>query len=165
MSLANRKSALIISLLFASSATNVAAQTVAPDPKTSWGQGGISFDQYRTDSVECAIEAAEIDLEGTAPAKALQYATRVSENANTAGDHALAIRFAALEIQLNRAATLMKDHLENCLVKRGYVQFRLTKSQYSKLKQYDYGSDDRRQYLFSLASDQTILDEQSVTRK
>ena len=56
----------------------------------------------------------------------------------------------------------MEGVLERCLMERGYVKFELTDAQYRQLRKLEVGSLERRQYLHSLASDQTILETQAV---
>jgi hypothetical protein len=67
------------------------------------------------------------------------------------------------EVQWNRAATIMRNELEGCLAARGYVKFELTDGQYRQLKGLEPGSDERRAYLYSLASDPDVLAAQAVT--
>ena len=149
-------------LVFASSAAMAAR--VSPGLKRSWGKNGVSLEDYWTDSAECAHNAAETDLEGTDPARALVIASRMIDNQNGYGDVATALRIAATEIQWKRAATIMERELESCLMERGYVKFQLTDEQYRKLRQLEVGSLERRRYLHSLASDPDVLAEQALTK-
>jgi hypothetical protein len=50
-------------------------------------------------------------------------------------------------VQWNRAATILRNELEDCLMERGYVKFELTDEQYGMLKGLEPGSDARREYL------------------
>lgn len=52
--------------------------------------------------------------------------------------------------------------VEDCLRDRGYVQFRLTDDQSEALSKFDKGSDERRQFLYSLASNPAVLDAQTL---
>ena len=52
--------------------------------------------------------------------------------------------------------------VEDCLKGRGYVQFRLTDEQREMLSRLDRGSDARREYLYSLASNAEVLDAQAL---
>ena len=55
---------------------------------------------------------------------------------------------------------VLQDRLEACLNERGYRQFALTSEQREVLEDLDRGSDARRTYLHSLASDGAVLDAQ-----
>jgi hypothetical protein len=61
------------------------------------------------------------------------------------------------ERQIAKAGDLMKAALEHCLAGRGYVRFRLTGAQRHRLAKLAPGSEARRAYLFSLASNADIL--------
>ncbi len=164
-----RKARVLTALVLGLSALALApspasANRVDAGYKKSWGMAGVSLEQYWIDSAECAHMAAETDLEGTPPANALVTASRMIENRGSYyyGDILLALRIAAPEIQWKRAATIMEDNLEACLMGRGYVKFELTDVQYKKLKKLDVGTLERRRYLHSLASDPEILMAQAV---
>ena len=155
--------ALGISLLtFGSSAAT--AGRVSAGHQKSWGKQGVSLEQYWADSSECAQAAADIDLEGTKPAKALVFWTRLG-NGNMAPNNYADIWMSARinpEVQWNRAATIMRRELEGCLAERGYVKFELTDEQDRQLDRLDPGSLERRSYLHSLASDPDVLAAQVV---
>ena len=126
---------------------------------------GVSLAQYRADSTECALAAADTDLEGTNPAKALQFWTRLGNGnmpPNNYADIFMSVRINP-EVQWNRAATIMRHALEDCLAMRGYVKFELTDEQYDMLEEFEHGSDARRAYLHSLASDPNVLATQGIT--
>jgi len=129
----------------------------------SWGMEGVSFEQYWADSADCAQAAADIDLEGSTPARALVFWTRLVDG-NMGPNHLAHIpmpRFKP-EVQWNRAATIMRDALEGCLADRGYVKFELTDEQDRQLDRLEAGSLDRRIYLHSLASDPEVLAAQAL---
>lgn len=140
-----------------------AADRIAAGDDTSWGKAGVSLEDYWTDSATCGHQAADIDLSGTTPAKALVIASRMSEHITESSAMITAVRIGAPEIQWNRAATIMRRDLESCLTKRGYVKFKLTKGQAHRLKKLELGSLERRKYLYSLASDPAVLREQAIT--
>jgi len=150
-----------ISLGFASSPA--AANRIDAGHNKSWGKAGVSFEQYRTDSSDCAHFAANTDLEGTDPARALVLASRLIDNQNGFDDIQGALRTAAPEIQWRRAATIMQGKLDTCLTERGYVKFELTDEQDDRLDQLEPGSLERRSYLHSLASDPNVLAAQALT--
>jgi adhesin HecA-like repeat protein len=162
-----RKPRVIAALVLGSAALALAsspalADRIGPGHKKSWGKSGVSLEQYWIDSAECAHTADATDLEGTDPARALVIASRMIDNQNGVGDVQGALRIAAPEIQWQRAATIMKAHLEACLVDRGYVKFQLTDGQYRMLERHEAGTLERRIYLHSLASDPDVLATQSL---
>jgi hypothetical protein len=53
--------------------------------------------------------------------------------------------------------------VEDCLKERGYVEFRLTDEQREMLSHLDRGSDERREFLHSLASNPEVLEAQALT--
>jgi hypothetical protein len=57
------------------------------------------------------------------------------------------------------------DALKFCLVSRGYTEFELTREQRQKLERLPRGSDERREYLYSLATDPDVLGKQQVVHK
>ena len=52
--------------------------------------------------------------------------------------------------------------VEECLRKRGYVQFRLTEEQREALSHLDRGSEERREFLYHLASNPDVLRAQAL---
>jgi hypothetical protein len=138
------------------------ADQIAAGSDTSWGKAGVSLEDYWTDSATCGHQAAQIDLSGTAPGKALVIASRMSQDITESSAMITAARIGAPEIQWNRAATIMKRALESCLANRGYVKFKLTKGQSHHLKKLELGSLERRRYLYRLASDPAVLRAQAT---
>ena len=152
------------SLLIFGSSSATAGQVSAGHQK-SWGKGGVSLEQYWADSAECAQVAADIDLEGTKPAKALVFWTRLGNGnmpPNNYADISMSVRINP-EVQWDRAATIMRKALDGCLVERGYVKFELTDEQYDMLSELQVGSLERRMYLHRLASDPEILAAQGLS--
>lgn len=156
--------ALVVATSLLTLSGPAAAGRVGPGHQKSWGKQGVSLEQYWADSTECAEMAAGIDLEGTAPARALVFWTRLGNGnmpPNNYADIFMSTRINP-EVQWNRAATLMRTELEECLIARGYVKFELTDEQDRLLKDLEPGSDERRAYLHSLASDPDVLARQAV---
>jgi hypothetical protein len=143
-------------------AQSASANRIGPGYETSWGKAGVSLEQYWVDSATCGHQAAGVDLTGSDPAKALILASRILENQNGLEDIAQATRIAAPEIQWNRAATILRRQLEQCLTERGYIKFKMTKSQARHLRKLEVGSLERREYLYSLASDPAVLEAQAL---
>jgi hypothetical protein len=50
-----------------------------------------------------------------------------------------------------------QDAMHACLVKRGYKEFRLTAAERAKLAKLPAGSDERRKFLYDLATDPEVL--------
>jgi len=152
-------------LAAALAASPASASRISPGLQTSWGKPGVSLQQYWIDSAECGHQAANIDLSGTDPARALVLASRMFEIYSGLGSVSSMItvnRIGSPEIQWNRAATIMRRDLESCLTERGYVKFKLTKGQARHLNALAAGSLERRKYLHQLASDPTVLAEQAM---
>jgi hypothetical protein len=156
--------ALVIGIATLSSSTSAVAGRVGPGHHKSWGKDAVSFEQYWSDSTECAQLAADIDLEGTDPAQALVFWTRLGNGDMPPNNYADIWMSARInpEVQWNRAATIMRKQLEGCLIDRGYVKFELTDEQYRRLEALEPGSSERRAYLHSLASDPDILAAQAL---
>jgi hypothetical protein len=128
----------------------------------SWGKAGISFDDYRNDSVTCGRQAAGLDLRNSDPAKALVLASRLIDNAIDYQDAAEAMRIASPERNFGKAGDLMQAALERCLRDRGYHKFKLTDAQRHRLSKLKPGSDARHHYLYSLGSDPQVLARQAI---
>ena len=172
-------------IALAAAATLATAATAANAPQTSWGKAGVSFDDYRNDATLCLREAAGIDLTGTEPANALVLASRrmaagqtndytpTVGGANSTGpsttnsgfDPAIEAanrmqqeRMAARpDLRIRQAHDIMQRRLDHCLAGRGYHRFRLTDDQRSRLRHFPERAAERQTYLYSLASDGSVL--------
>jgi hypothetical protein len=157
-------SALVVATTLISLSVPASAGRVGAGHHKSWGKQGVSLEQYSADSSGCARMAADVDLDGTAPARALVFWTRLGNGTmppNNYADLWMSPRINPA-VQWNRAATILRDTLEDCLVERGYVKFELTDEQYTALKRLEPGSAERRAYLHSLASDPAVLAAQAI---
>ncbi len=173
----------------------------APQPQTSWGKAGISFEAYRADALACGREGANLDVSKTEGARVLVNASRQLDtltetgapdsgnqqsdsfpSAGAAADSTLDVSFnpavaRALELshrmatvtqaaradeQVRQVGQVMRVAIEQCLVGRGYRKFRLTSDQMRHLDTLRRGTDARRAYLFSLASDPEVLRDQTT---
>jgi hypothetical protein len=154
----------------------------APKPQESWGQAGVDFDTYRNDAIECAARAYYADISDTDHAKAFVSASKRLEstddtsmgqaNASAADDMTRMVNAAAQqqrivesvrpEKRMRELEAGLQQVLEDCLTERGYVKFRLSEEQRAWLGTLDKGSEDRRRYLHSLASNETVLETQRV---
>ncbi|HZU50889.1 MAG TPA: hypothetical protein VE968_03340 [Sphingomicrobium sp.] len=161
------------------------AATAAPAPKESWGKAGITLAQYRQDSLECGLKGYYTDISKTDDAKAFVNASKQLDAITTGASAPMTLgsnatgpdttvdqmaqyadeqqhivdnvrpdeRFKSIKKTLESAA-------DQCLISRGYSKFELTDDQRHALRHLKAGSDQRRQYLYSLASNPTVLQSQ-----
>jgi hypothetical protein len=174
--------AVSLCLIFASSAQG------APAPELSWGKPGVSFDQYRQDAVECGREGYYLDISKTDDAKEFVKASRQLDSlngtfsGNTTGSSGTGpastdavdqmARFAATqqhviervrpEQRFRNIKKTLQSTTDQCLVRRGYSQFRLSGDQRHRLRKLKVGSEARHAYLYRLASDPAVLSTQTV---
>lgn len=172
-----------ISVMFAATAA------AAPAPQESWGRAGVSFAQYRQDAIDCATTGYYLDIANTDDAKAFVTASRQldslpmgasavgttgSGSTGPAGDNSVDViaDFAGTQQHIidsvhpgQRFQSIKKMQVsttEQCLSKRGYSKFRLTDDQRHRLRKLKFGSDERRAYLYSLASNASVLQTQAA---
>lgn len=177
--------ALSMAMLLTSSANAASA------PQASWGKAGISLDQYRKDSLECGLKGYYTDISSTDDAKAFVSASRqldtmttstmspkvisssgTGPNSTDAVDQM--VRYADQQQHIvdsvhpderfkNIKKTLVSA-TEQCLIARGYSKFVLTDEQRRSLRKLKAGSDQRRAYLYSLASSPEVLASQKTAQ-
>jgi hypothetical protein len=141
-----------------------------PKPFDSWGRAGVDFETYRTDSTECIAIAYYADVSQTKQAKAFVRGTRRMEATDGMPMDflELARRYAQIqysvrpELQVRQLRDRMQEVVDNCLIDRGYSQFRLTDSQRKQLSMFKKGSVERHHFLHELASDPEVLQRQPV---
>ena len=179
---------LMVSLLLVPASAAISA----PAPQESWGKAGISPAQYRQDALECGLQGHYLDISKTDDARAFVKASRqldtittgasapTTTGASATGPNSTdsvdqAVRYAQQQQHIvdsvhpeqrfrNIKQTLLaKD--DQCLMQRGYSKFRLTDDQRRRLSKLKAGSDGRRAYLYSLASNPAVLQSQSVSGK
>ena len=172
-----------ISVLLALAALLAAGPASAePKPFDSWGRAGVAYETYRNDSLECGLLGHTADVSRTEQAQTFITATRQLEaidnpnfaaNATSAaGATELAVEQARRYEQVRRSIRPekrmeeIKDGMvgvvEDCLRERGYVQFRLTEEQRDTLSHLDRGSEERREFLYRLASNPEVLAAQPI---
>jgi hypothetical protein len=161
-----------------------AARLVSPGRGISWGKPGVSLAQYRADAIHCGLSAYDTDLAGTDPAKALVIGSRLIDNdpdptatavidpmagpaaapeaTQNAGSTASVTQMIAPDRQIAKAGDILESALERCLRQQGYRKFKLNSEQRHRLSKLPAGSDARRAYLHSLASDPDILSRQAA---
>jgi hypothetical protein len=169
---------MLIALLVAACgvATTADAQTRRQNYSVTWGKAGVSLDEYRADSIACASEAYYLDVSNTTAAQRLVAAsrqlqtiedtrprpTRMDEAIGYGADIGNTINHYRPDRQFEAIEEIQQQSLDSCLIHRGYHQFRLTESQQQHLRRLDRGSDQRRLYLHSLATDAEVLRQQSL---
>lgn len=152
-------------------AGNAATRT----PRESWGKVGISFDQYRRDAIACGRQGYFLDISQTDDALAfvrgsgeLDDATRngnagsagpdpVDAAVQTARDYERVRLSVHPEQRMVHIKTTMLSTVSQCLTDRGYAKFRITAEQRHRLDKLPIGSSQRQRYLYTFASDGTIL--------
>lgn len=161
-------------------ATSADAQSRRQNPIVTWGKAGVSFEEYRADSIACATEAYYLDISNTSAAQRLVAASRqfqaiddnrprpqtrplrTDEIANFAADQGNTMSHYRPDRQFEAIGDIQQHNLDSCLIHRGYHQFRLTQAQQQQLRRLDRGSDERRLYLHRLAADAEVLRRQSL---
>ena len=172
-----------ISVLLALAALLAGSPAAAePKPVDSWGRPGVAYETYRNDSLECGLAGYYADVSQTEQAQAFVRATRQMEGADNANYVAPGASAAQTmdgviiqarqyeqirrgirpEKQAKDLKRGMEAVVQDCLKERGYIAFRLTDEQRQRLSQLDKGSDERREFLYSLASNPDILDAQAL---
>jgi hypothetical protein len=158
-----------------------ASAAAAPAPPDSWGKAGVSLTQYRQDAIDCAVEGYALDISKTNDAQAFVRATReldsvpggliaqtigMNPTANVvdvvswAGVQAHIIDSLRPEERFKNIKAMQLAQTDACLMQRGYSKFRLTDDQRRQLRHLKFGSDERRAYLYSLASNPAVLEAQ-----
>ena len=172
-----------ISVLCAIVAALAAAPVSAKEkPVDSWGRAGVDYETYRSDSLECGLVGYYADVSQTRQAQMFVGATRQMEGVDSTNYVApgasaaqtmdgVVIQARQYEqirrsIRPERQAKDLKQGMEavveDCLRERGYIAFRLTDDQRERLSTLDKGSDERREFLYSLASNPDVLDAQAL---
>ena len=163
--------------------------TSAPAPKESWGKAGITLAQYRQDSIECGLKGYYTDISKTEDAKAFVKASNQLDAITTGATAPMTVESNPGGPDITNAADQMgayaaqQQHIvdnvrpderfksikhtleskaEQCLASRGYSKFALTNEQRHALKKLKAGSNERRAYLYSLASSPAVLQSQKV---
>jgi len=161
----------------------------APAPTESWGKAGITLAQYRQDALECGLRGYYTDISKTQDAKEFVRASRQldtitagamgpsttgSNNTGPSGNNSIeqAAQYADIQQHIiegvrpdERMRNIKKTLVANdqqCLVQRGYSKFVLTDDQRRALHKLKDGSDARRAYLYNLASNPAVLQNQKA---
>ena len=182
------------SILLAVFAALTASACATSGPATAWGKEGVSMLDYRTDGGQCAVIAATQPSEsngdhaagglsgknettrlpqaGSGDSQSSTGATGSAfptggggmyrDNTNVDTVARAANQSQAAEVANNKARTA---RLKSCLTERGYTEFSLTAEQRAKLATLPEGSTERREYLYKLGTDATVLKSQAVPKQ
>jgi len=152
----------------------------------SWGKPGVTFDQYRADSVACAEQGYYLDVSKTDEAKAFVTASKqleslpgasqlqvppggnadplagptvdaATDSVNLARNQESIVRSIDPDAKIQSLKQKMQTPVDQCLAAHGYRKFRLTAAQTKRLAKLKVGSPARHQYLYSLASDAAVV--------
>ena len=161
----------------------------APAPEESWGKAGVSLAQYRQDALECALKGHYLDISKTDDAKAFVKASRqldavttgasaptttgasatgpnstnsIDQMAEYANQQQHIVDSVRPEERFHNIKRMLVDRTGQCLANRGYSKFLLTEEQRHKLRKLKFGSDERRTYLYNLASNPGVLQTQGI---
>lgn len=178
---------------FAVSLISVSLASVAiaaPAPKESWGKAGITLAQYRQDALECGLKGYYTDISKTEDAKAFVSASKQLDAITTGSSVPMTVESNAAgpdttnEVQQMAQYANQQQHVvdnvrvdsrfrsikqtltsntEQCLAQRGYSRFALTDEQRHALSKLKAGSDQRRLYLYQLASNPAVLAAQRIS--
>jgi len=171
------------SILFATLATTALAgpPTHSELRSTSWGKPGVSLADYRADAIACATDAVNLDIARTEVGQRLVTQQKAVEKlsqelwmwapAQSSGYRGAYTPTAAIirahipggPVTFDDISGIQYGALDRCLIGKGYQQFKLTAGQIETLRHLKRGSDERRYYLHSLASDPQVMKRQGLT--
>ena len=164
----------------------MSSASAAPAPQDSWGKAGVSLAQYRQDAVDCATAGYNLDISKTEDAQAFVRASRQLDNIPGGGTVQITsapgspdnnsinamldfsdteqhiIDSVHPEQRFREIKKMQLSKVDDCLVQRGYSKFRLNGEQRHRLSKLKFGSDQRREYLYRLASDPNVLASQKT---
>jgi hypothetical protein len=159
-------------------AAATSAGAAGRDIQTSWGKPGVGLDEYQVDAKICAHAALSLDVAGHPATKQLIRASHAMDNVsaqvgrlppNAVGevagigpDTTWLRDVYRVDDNFYRIKGMMLQVLDGCLAGLGYKEFTLTDEQRARLGKLSWGSQQRRDYLHSLASDPDVLSRQAV---
>jgi hypothetical protein len=163
-------------MLAIAAATNAGA--ASRDIETSWGKPGVSLYDYHLDASICANAALNLDVASHPATKQLLRSSHAMDNAyaqvgrappNGAGpiagvgpDTSWLRDVYRVDESFYQIKGMMLQVVEGCLEGLGYTEFALTDEQRASLRKLALGSQQRRAYLHSLASDPDLLSRQGL---
>jgi len=138
----------------------------APAPSESWGKTGITLQQYRQDAADCTAKGYFLDISQTEDAKAFAEASRRLDSAVEMGvdpySYQSIVNSTRPDVRYLNLKSMLQATVDQCLTTRGYSKFRLTEDQKHHLEKLKSGTEKRRAYLYSLATNPAVLQEQKL---
>jgi hypothetical protein len=145
-------------------AVAVAGAADGKEPYISWGKEGVSFEQYREDSVACGTKGAARDMREERAFKDVAHGTNFQDSALDRGDAVEYVMIYKRNFRSNvpKLQQFLINGVEECLMIKDYRPFALTPEQEKRLHNYHKGSQNRFRYLHQLAGDPKILHAQAL---
>ena len=146
-------------------------------PRFAWGKAGVSYEAYRAEAFECALDGLSLDVADSEPVERLRRASRqmdalesARQGAGAADPLAAGVRYAQdveavrnsarPERQVEEVKQIMFSAMQQCMIRSGYTRFALTEEQRGELARFEDGSQERRSLLHKLASDAAVIEQQ-----
>jgi len=144
--------------------------TTSSENVISWGKQDVSFVDYRSDSIACAIAGVERDIRDHEAVAEIERGIVQQEIGLTSGsgDTYDALREYNFVYQRTIRGNVpvvqsyMVEGVHQCLREKGYSEFALTPEQAGLLTNLERGTEARFRYLHALASDPLVLYGQAV---
>lgn len=139
----------------------LAGQAAAADraPIESWGKPGVGYEQYRSDSIECAKLGYYRDVSGDEPAKRFIRGFRTATDQLNGANGEPNVQRWINSVQQVRPDRQTRDlqaiqvrDVERCLTDKGYRRFTLSTGEAKALDAYPRGSEARHRYLHVLGA-------------
>ena len=138
-----------------------------PNPH-SWGKLGVSYDEYRKDAFECTYTSFK-DVQQKQSSMPLQFdAPVIYYGPNNSIDYGATLNAflfshrVQMMIRQANANGALQEAIDGCLLRRSYRPFRLNRLQAVELKTHKHGTEQRHRFLYALASNSGVLDQQGL---
>ncbi len=127
---------------------------------SSWKKPANTYEQFVSDSIVCAKHGYFRNVANDEPAKAFVRGWRTADDnlnrpsngmADTVESYSDTIRRTQPARRMEQVQALHVGDVEQCLTKKGYSKFYLSKNQAKRLSKLQRGSEARRQYLYKLS--------------
>lgn len=154
----------LVGMLLFSAISVSAASTADKEPYVSWGKQGVSFAQYRAESVDCAYAGATKNFTDQAAYKDARRGLNDQDTQLERGDMTeyVMIYRRNLRSNVSKLQTYLVGNVERCLLDKGYKPFFLTGDQKRNLDRLKPGSRERFEFLHGLGSSGEVLSEQAI---
>jgi hypothetical protein len=154
----------LLLIVFAVGSASAAASRQVPGE--SWGKTGVTLQQYRQDAADCTAQGYFLDISQTEDAKAFAEASRQLDSEVEMGPdpyrYQSIVHATRPDVRYQNIKSTLQATVDQCLAARGYSKFRLTEEQRHHLEKLKLGSDERRAYLYGLATDPAVLHGQKL---